>query len=319
MRLFYSFLACVASLAVQAQFSPDGGKAGSTALHRDSVMWQGWAVAAQFEIGWIDVAQPALGRQTMPATQSVLGVEDGIVASLGDGGVAILEFDPPLADGPGPDFAVFENGFAVTDSSGFYELAQVAVSSDGRDFHEFASTSLTPGAVASFGLLQPTLIDGLAGKVSAPYGVPFDLADLAPDAALNPERIRFVRITDVIGTLDSAFAKTDSEGIAIADPYPTPFPAGGFDLDAVGAIHTSETVGIVEAEYSSNKHLKNSPKPVLLLSRAEAAKLTAGTKTLWRSLQSSAQAATIPHCDGLYILETVDAAEVNKRLVYLQL
>ena len=33
---------------------------------------------------------------------------------VGDGGSAILTFDTPIANGPGFDFAVFENGFSDT-------------------------------------------------------------------------------------------------------------------------------------------------------------------------------------------------------------
>ena len=58
---------------------------------------------------------------------------DGRVVSLGDGGVAILTFDTPLSDGPGPDFAVFENAFLET----FLELAFVEVSSDDVNYFRF--------------------------------------------------------------------------------------------------------------------------------------------------------------------------------------
>ncbi|MFN6048554.1 MAG: T9SS C-terminal target domain-containing protein, partial [Bacteroidota bacterium] len=46
------------------------------------------------------------------------------VVSLGDGGIATLTFDPPITNGDGFDFAVFENTFLDT----FLELAFVEVS-----------------------------------------------------------------------------------------------------------------------------------------------------------------------------------------------
>ncbi len=58
-------------------------------------------------------------------------------------------FGFPLWNGPGPDFAVFENAF--TDE--FLELALVAVSSDGINYFEFPAISLSPvdEQIAGFG------------------------------------------------------------------------------------------------------------------------------------------------------------------------
>ena len=44
-------------------------------------------------------------------------------------------------------------------------------------------------------------------------------------------------MVDVIGAIDQSFTNLDSQGNQVNDPYPTPFPSGGFDLDAVGAIN----------------------------------------------------------------------------------
>jgi hypothetical protein len=43
---------------------------------------------------------------------------------------------------------------------------------------------------------------------------------------------------DVIGSIGAAGTR-DKDGRRINDPFPTPFPAGGFDLDAVGVIHAA--------------------------------------------------------------------------------
>src|SRR5262249_31074103 len=132
--------------------------------------------------------------------------------------------------------AVFENGFA----DGFLELAFVEVSTNGADFARFPAVSLTPTAtqIGSFGTLDATNLNNLAGKYRAGFGTPFDLsvvAGLSP--AVDVAAIHFVRIIDVVGSINPALATHDSLGNAINDPYPTAFASGGFDLDAVGAIH----------------------------------------------------------------------------------
>ena len=39
---------------------------------------------------------------------------------------------------------------------------------------------------------------------------------------------------------ENNYASYDSQGHQINDPWPTPFPTGGFDLDAVGVIHQNQ-------------------------------------------------------------------------------
>ena len=178
------------------------------------------------------------------ATGAAPAVSNDVV-SLGDGGYAILSFDVVISDSEGPDLAVFENTLGVS-SSVFAELGFVEVSSDGVNFVRFGSHSLTAGAVGSFGVIDPTNINNLAGKhinnTGTWLGTPFDLADLANEAAvLNGQvdlsNITHVKIIDVIGD-GSTF---DSYSNPIYDPYPTEFPSGGFDLDAVAIVrHTPE-------------------------------------------------------------------------------
>jgi hypothetical protein len=158
------------------------------------------------------------------------------IVSLGDGGRITLTFEQPITDGPGADFAVFENGFA----DGFLELAFVEVSSNGVDFVRFAATSLTPtvAQVGSFDLLDATNLHNLAGKYRAGFGTPFDLSDVARLSPLvNVAQIAFVRLIDVVGSIDPAFRTLDALGTPVNDPYPTAFASGGFDLDAVGVIN----------------------------------------------------------------------------------
>jgi hypothetical protein len=153
--------------------------------------------------------------------------------SLGNEGHITLQFDPPIVDGQGDDFAVFENSFSAT----FLELGFVEVSSNGTDFARFDSAYLGTSPIASFGIQNSTNFDGLAGKYAQGYGQPFDLASLRYHLgvqfdSVDLQNIRFVRIVDIVGDGRS----TDSFGHPIYDPHPT-VQTAGFDLDAVGVLH----------------------------------------------------------------------------------
>ena len=166
------------------------------------------------------------------------------VVSLGDGGYAVLTFDLLIGDGPGADFAVFENSLKVG-SNAFVELGFVEVSSDGQNYVRFPSHSLRTEPVGAFEPMDPTNVHNLAGKHVSNEGLwlgtPFDLADLVDEPAVQSGAVDLggittVKIIDVIGD-GSTF---DSENNPIYDPYPTGFSAGGFDLDAVAVLNTPE-------------------------------------------------------------------------------
>jgi len=159
------------------------------------------------------------------------------IVSLGDGGSAILTFDKPIQNGPGFDFAVFENAFL----DDYLELAFVEVSSNGADFFRIPSVSLTQTdeQISSFGLLDATKLNNLAGKYRVMYGTPFDLDDIGFFENFDEYNVTHVRIISITGCIDGAYADNDSEGNMINDPWPTMFPSGGFDLDAVGVINNS--------------------------------------------------------------------------------
>ncbi|HEY2762023.1 MAG TPA: PEP-CTERM sorting domain-containing protein, partial [Pirellulales bacterium] len=164
------------------------------------------------------------------------GTDTTAIVSLGDGGHITLGLVQPITNGPGADFAVFENSFADT----FLELAFVEVSSDGTNFFRFPSVSLTSTAtqIGSFGALDPTNLYDLAGKYRVGFGTPFDLNELAGiSSLLDVNDVQFVRIVDVGGTINPQFASRDSLGNIVNDPYPTAFASGGFDLDGVGVIN----------------------------------------------------------------------------------
>ncbi|MBK9291964.1 MAG: DUF4465 domain-containing protein [Bacteroidetes bacterium] len=227
----------------QGPFPPAAGQPGSTAIHKDDPAFKAWANGYEIVRGWVNIADTSVyaggsNRASFGHPSQALGPASGVsteVVSLGDGGHITLSFSHPIVNGPGFDFAVFENSFSDT----FLELAFVEVSSDGQRFVRFPATSLTPtnAQVGSFGTLDPTNIHNLAGKYRGGYGTPFDLSDLADSTGIDLNNIRFVRIVDVVGSIDPAFATYDAQGNIVNDPFPTPFASGGFDLDGVGLIN----------------------------------------------------------------------------------
>ena len=223
-----------------AQYSPAAGQIGSTAIHKDSSMFVGWATNSVIERGWQNIANISAGKTTAGDSLSPTG-KSGIsgVVSLGDNGSAILTFDGVIKDGPGSDFAVFENSFDGL----FLELAFVEVSSDGINFFRFDAVSLTDTTIQtnSFGNTDATKIYNLAGKYRAQYGTPFDLNELVGIPGLDVNNVSHVKVIDVVGKISEPFATFDSQNHAVNDPWPTEFPVGGFDLDAVGVINFSPT------------------------------------------------------------------------------
>lgn len=221
----------LAGTAQAGPFAPAAGKPGSTAIHKDSDLFVQWAT------GYTDYTPGANVDATWQDPDKGLGKASGVstdVVVLGDGGSITLTFNGYITNGEGADFAVFENSFSDT----FLELAFVEVSSNGVDFFRFPNYSFTANPVAGFGSIDPTNIDGLAGKYRAGYGTPFDLDALAGTAGLDVNKVQYVRLIDVVGngsTFDSYPAEYGGPH-PIYDPYPTT-GSSGFDLDAVGVIN----------------------------------------------------------------------------------
>lgn len=243
----YSFLFLLFScLSLTAQpYPPAAGQPGSTALHKDSVIFVNWATTCTVQRGYQNIANPSLGLASAGDSSAVPG-KAGLngVLSLGDGGSAICTFPLPIQNGSGFDFAVFENAF----DNSFLELAFVEVSSDGLNYFRFPSHSLTDTLtqVGAFDPLDATKLNNLAGKYREGYGTPFDLQELAGQAGLDLNNIRFVKIIDVRGSVLPAFCSRDAFGNKVNDPWPTPFPSSGFDLDAVGVIHQNLSATLPE-------------------------------------------------------------------------
>ena len=224
------------SQQVIAQFAPAAGQPGSTALRADSSCFINWASKCHVQRGLKQINLPDSGYASVGSAQSAIGqASTNGVVSLGDGGIATLTFDPPISDGNGFDFAIFENTFLDS----FLELAFVEVSTDSQSWARLPNESLTQTKTqtAAFGYNQPTKIHNLAGKYRHPYGTPFDLQDVAMMSNIRINEIRYVRIIDVVGSIDTLYAQRDSKNRIINDPWPTPFASSGFDLDAVGVIN----------------------------------------------------------------------------------
>jgi hypothetical protein len=229
-------------------FAPAAEMDGSTAIPASSVSFVGWASGCDVARGPVDITDETSADASVGDAQSATGAADGTsIVSLGDGGTATLTFDAPIYNGPGADFAVFENAFDDT----FLELAFVEVSSDGETFIRFPAISLTQTEtqIGGFDPLQTELLYNFAGKYRANFGTPFDLEQLADSAGIDIDAVTHVRIVDVVGSIDENYASLDAHGFPVNDPFPTAFESGGFDLDAVGVIHT--TVGV--AEMAQNK------------------------------------------------------------------
>jgi len=249
MKKLLLILTLLAASTSEGQFAPAAGKAGSTAIKADSSCFVNWASECTVKRGLAQINLADSGYASVGTSNAAIGpaLKNGVV-SLGDGGSAVLYFNPPIEDQDGFDFAIFENAFLDT----FLEFAHVEVSNDNINWIRFPSVSLTQTTkqVEPFGYTYPEHISNLAGKYKMPYGVPFDLSELK-DSQNYQTSFQYVRITDVVGSINSALGSKDSKGNMINDPWPTPFASSGFDLDAVGVINQSSITNV--------NHIANNP------------------------------------------------------------
>ena len=199
-------LAVSGSVVSAGPYAPPVGEPNCTAIHTDDPNFVAWATGITIQRGYIDINDPSKGYASYGEPEDALGKAEGdttSVVSLGDGGVATLTFEHPITNGPGYDFAVFENAFNDT----FLELAFVEISSDGNNFFRFNSVSLTPTntQVGGFGVLDTTNLHNLASKYCAGYGTPFDLEELKDvNSLLDVNSITHMRIIDVVGYVQPA-------------------------------------------------------------------------------------------------------------------
>jgi len=229
---------------LMAQFDPPAGQIGSHAIHVSSSQFIAWAKSAEIVRGPQEIGNDTLGLVTTGIDSFALNkAGENPCVSLGDGGSAILQFEYSIRNGEGSDFAVFENSFDGL----FLELAFVEVSSDGFNFTRFPATSYTDTTIqiTAFSYLEAKMLNNLAGKHAMLFGTPFDLEELRDTPGLDINSISHIRLVDVVGSIHPQFCSRDAGGRIINDPFPTPFPSSGFDLDAVGIIHNNNPIGII--------------------------------------------------------------------------
>lgn len=213
------------------------GTEGCQAISCDNPSILGWASECTVTRGYQDIANPIMlasfGTETAGVGPATAVSTDAV--SLGDGGSATLTFNQPILNGPGYDFAVFENSL----NDIFLELAFVEVSSDGIHYYRFPSVSNTANdqQIGNAGTVDASKLYNLAGKYRGGWGTPFDLAELDGYSNLDINNITHIRLVDVVGSIDPQYGTFDKNGRIINDPYPTDFASGGFDLTGVAVLN----------------------------------------------------------------------------------
>jgi hypothetical protein len=264
MKATFSFLLLLMSAITYGQFAPQAGLIASTAMHKDSSAFVSWGDSCLIKRGWINIMDTTLGKPANGLDIDAKGKPDNLILSLGDAGEAIYYFTNPVTNGPGFDFAVFENGFRnpADSNMAYLELATIEVSNNGEVYYAFKAESYTDSNVQVSGVgeyMDCRKINNLAGKYVAEYGTPFDLEELTPILGLDVNNIRYIKIKDVIGSLNDDFCSRDGNNQKINDPYPTNFQTCGFDLDGIGIIHTAFPSSIENTNQKSTISLYPNP------------------------------------------------------------
>ena len=324
MRQFaITLMMALAPTMLWAQFAPEAGVVGTTAMHADSSAFVAWATGCTVERGLMRIDRPNSGPASFGEEALALGVPGGTmdVVSLGDGGKATLTFASPICNSPGPDFAVFENGLVNAQDTTicFLELAFVEVSSDGENFFPFPAISKVQDTaqMGGFACMHASLIHNFAGKYQVMYGTPFDLDEVEDNALLDKNKITHVRLIDVVGNIAPEYATYDSEGHPVNDPWPTGFNSCGFDLDAVGVIHDLAHNDVFEGE---NDLLSVYPNPVKdrLLIKAENVQSVEVFNLVGQRVMTSTQTTLDMGTllEGIYFVRVaIEGQTVTKRIV----
>ena len=91
-------------------YAPAAGQSGSTAIHKDDTSFVAWAT------GYVNYIPGTNVDTEWKTPDKSLGQAQGTstdIVCLGRGGQITLTFNPPIANGPGWDFAIFENSFQI--------------------------------------------------------------------------------------------------------------------------------------------------------------------------------------------------------------
>ncbi|MGX7666818.1 T9SS type A sorting domain-containing protein [Flavobacterium pedocola] len=314
-------LSAVMFLSVQLvaqSYAPAAGLSGSTAIHKSDACFVGWATAVSIVRGYKKIAEPGLGFASAGVAGNAVGFPSGAIVSLGDGGQATVTFNKPIIDGPGFDFAVFENG-----NTGYLELGLVKVSSDGANFFGFPAHSQTPtnAQIGTFGTPSAPYLNNLAGKYEGTYGTPFDLSEMPNHPLLDKQNITHVKIIDVVGSVEPAYATYDNFGNAINDSYPTPFDAGGFDLQAVGVIH-QQVLSTNDFEQNGFLMYPNPSDQLIFFDKlpVDAVRIYDLSGRLMKSIvQSNIQSVQVSDLpDGIYVVELLSEQKIKREKLIIK-
>ena len=233
-KFLISLVALFATMTVSAQFDGAVGTEGCRAINISNPRIQSWALGVEVQRGFQGNSTTNYASYGKP--YNAQGCPDSTTTtcvSLGDGGIALITFSSPIIDGEGEDFCVFENGFNST----YLELGFVEVSSDGEHFYRFPATSYT-----TYNDIRPELLNNIAGKHEVGWGTPFDLSEIEDDEFFNRNNVRYVRIVDIIGGVD-----TDSQGNVIYDGT-SGGPSTGYDLTGVGVLNQGSSYFVADCE-----------------------------------------------------------------------
>ena len=233
-KFLINLVALFATMTVSAQFDGAVGTEGCQAINISNPRIQSWALGVEVTRGLQGNSQTNYASYGKP--YNAQGCPDSTTTTcvaLGDGGTALITFSAPIIDGEGDDFCVFENGFNST----YLELGFVEVSSDGEHFYRFPATSYT-----TYNDIRPELLNNIAGKHEVGWGTPFDLSEIEDDEFFNRNNVRYVRIVDIIGGVD-----TDSQGNVIYDGT-SGGPSTGYDLTGVGVLNQGSSYFVADCE-----------------------------------------------------------------------
>ncbi len=244
--------------SVSCQFAGPVGQISSTAIPINDPSIVSWGDSVSIVRGPQNISDINSPLVSFGSSDFALGQANSNVVSLGDGGSATYYFSAPIIDLPGFDFAIFENAF----NDSFLELAFVEVSSDGIYFVRFPAVSNMQNAtqIGPFDNQgDASLLNNLAGKYRVNYGTPFDLNELVFYPAINLQQIHYIRVIDVIGSVNNLYGSVDINSNLINDPFPTDFPTSGFDLDAVSIMHQA---GLSLIDETIQRKIEVYPNPV---------------------------------------------------------
>lgn len=326
MNKFLIVLTLLVSTNLMAQsYAPPANESGTTAISKDDQSISGWATGIEVIRGYLTIEDQSYevdgtNKVTFGDPSNALGPVTGNAAdvvSLGDSGVAVLTFAQPITNGPGFDFAVFENSF----SHDYLEFAHVEVSSDGEHYVRFPSHSevQTTVQIHGFGLTDARRIYNLAGKYIGGYGTPFDLEELKDSIGINIDSITHVKLIDVVGSIGSGGTR-DSYGNLINEPFTTPYETGGFDLDGVAVINQMVSVqsNKLEEEISVYPNPSNGKFTITLTNSNSAIEQleiynSRGEKI---SIQNDLGIKSVHHLNvdldnGLYFLKVITSSKTN--------